>query len=75
METTTFRVRARLVGYKREDDSNIHLVIADPGRKGPTMIVEFPNAGCTLKAAGSARKAIAQARAALVAACGEPSGR
>ena len=39
------------------------------------MIVEFPNAGCTLKAAGPARKAMAQARAALVAACGEPSGR
>jgi hypothetical protein len=25
VETTTFRVRARLVGYKREEDSDIHL--------------------------------------------------
>jgi hypothetical protein len=75
VETTTFRVRARLVGYKREADSDIHLVIADPGRKKPTMIVEFPNAGCTTKAAGPARKSMAEARAALVAACGEPPGR
>jgi hypothetical protein len=43
-------------------------------RKG-TMIVEFPNAGCTLKAASAARKAMAQARAEFVAACGEPSRR
>jgi len=75
VETTTFRVRARLVGYKREDDSDIHLVIADPRRKAATMIVEFPNAGCTLNSAGTARRAMGQARAALVAACGEPSGR
>jgi hypothetical protein len=68
-------VRARLVGYKGEDDSDIHLVIADPRRKAATMIVEFPNAGCTTKAAGPARKSMAQARAALVAACGEAPGR
>jgi hypothetical protein len=75
VETTTFRVRARLVGYKREEDSDIHLVIADVGRKKSTMIVEFPNARCTLKAAGPSRQAMARARAALVAACGEPPGR
>jgi hypothetical protein len=75
VERTTYRVRARLVGYKREDDSDIHLVIADPRRKSATMIVEFPNNGCTSKAASAARKAMGQARGAFVAACGEPSGR
>jgi hypothetical protein len=42
VERTTYRVRARLVGYKREEDSDIHLVIADVRQKNATMIVEFP---------------------------------
>ena len=41
VETTTYRVHARLVEAKFEDDSDFHLVLADP-RTGGTMIVEFP---------------------------------
>src|SRR4029453_17368452 len=47
VERTTFRVRAKLVAMKLEDDSDIHLVIADPTRTGATMIAELPNAPCT----------------------------
>src|SRR5438093_627979 len=37
VETRTYRVRARLVAAKLEDDSDVHLVIADPATGG-TMI-------------------------------------
>src|SRR6187397_1056423 len=43
LETRTFRLRAALVEMKLEDDSDIHLVIADPRDPRLTMIVEFPN--------------------------------
>jgi hypothetical protein len=45
VETTVHRVRARLVEYKLEDDSDIHLVIRRLSGPG-TMIVEFPYRGC-----------------------------
>jgi hypothetical protein len=47
VETTTYRVRASLVEMKLEEDSDIHLVIAQPGRPSHTMIVEFPSYSCT----------------------------
>src|SRR2546425_742720 len=40
VETTTYRVRARVLAAKIEEDSDIHLVIADPATGG-TMIGEF----------------------------------
>jgi hypothetical protein len=46
VETSTYRVHARLVESRFEDDSDFHLVIADP-RTGGTMIVEFPASYCT----------------------------
>ncbi len=42
VETTTYRVRAALIGTKHEDDGDFHLVIADPRNLNQTMIVEFP---------------------------------
>jgi hypothetical protein len=73
VERTTFRVRAKLVEMKLEDDSDIHLVIADPRRTGATMIAELPNASCTAGATPRARAMMRQARNAFVAACGAPT--
>jgi hypothetical protein len=73
-EGTTFRVRAKLVEMKLEDDSDIHLVIADPKRTGATMIAEFPAASCSLGATPKARAKMRRARSALIGACGSPSG-
>ena len=72
LETRTFRVRAALVAMKLEDDSDIHLVIADPRDRRLTMIVEFPNASCTRGASRQARAKMRSARNHLVAACGSP---
>ena len=74
IEQTTYRVQASLVEMKLEDDSDIHLVIADPRSSGQTMIAEFPAATCTARATPKARTKMRQARSALVAACGAPSG-
>jgi len=67
VETTTYRVRARLVGSKFEEDSDFHLVIADP-RVGGSMIVEFPASDCL---GTRAHDRIVGARQALKEACGD----
>ena len=72
VERTTFRVHAKLVEMKLEDDSDIHLVIADPTRTGATMIAEFPAKACTVGATPTARMKMNRARNALIAACGAP---
>ena len=74
VERTTFRVRARLVEMKLEDDSDIHLVIADPTSTGATLIAEFPSKSCTAGATPKARTKMNQARNGLIAACGAPTG-
>jgi hypothetical protein len=71
VEVTTYRVRARLVAAKVEDDSDIHLVIADPA-SGATMIAELPAFPCTIGATAADRKLIQRARASFVRACGLP---
>jgi len=75
VETTTYRVPALLMSMKREGDSDIHLVIADP-EVGGSMIAEFPAAACTTGASSEARGLMKQARDAIVSACaGEPSAK
>jgi len=67
-ETTTYRVPAHLVSAKVEDDSDIHLVIADPATGG-TMIAEIPSPSCASGAPSWAKAAWTKARATL-ATCG-----
>jgi hypothetical protein len=73
VETRTYRVAALLLSAKIEADSDIHLVIAQPGHGSQTMIVEFPNPGCTPKASKSAKSSMKSARASFLRACGTPS--
>jgi hypothetical protein len=70
-ETTTYRVRARLVGERRQRDHDIHLVLADP-RTGQTMISEFPDPTCRGVVQSAQRTAMAAARSTLELACGPP---
>jgi hypothetical protein len=73
VETRTFRLRAALVEMKLEEDSDIHLVMADPRDSRLTMIAEFPAASCTAGASRQARSKMSRARAALVSSCGQPT--
>jgi hypothetical protein len=72
VETTTYRVHARMVESKLEEDSDFHLVIADP-RTGGTMIVEFSANYCTLTTKPVLRRRMQAARLAFIRACGFPS--
>src|SRR5204863_8793036 len=69
LETRTFTVQARLVGVKREEDSDYHLVIA---AGGASIIAEMPLVGCT--AGAQHRYAMSAARATLERAVGGPVG-
>jgi hypothetical protein len=74
VEKTLYRVTALLMSMKREkDDSDIHLVIADP-RVGGSMIVEFPASTCNQDATPAARKLMLDARKAFTNACGGEPG-
>jgi hypothetical protein len=72
VELTTYRIHARLVEFKSESDSDIHLVVADPSTGGQ-MIVEFPSSSCLSSTTASVKQKISTARNAFVAACGQPS--
>lgn len=66
-ETATYRVSGRLVGFKLEADSDIHVVIS--GTSETTMIVEIPDPSCI----GTVKHAeISQARADFIRAFGQP---
>jgi len=72
-EFSTYSVKVRLRSMKIEDDSDIHLVIADPTSATRTMIAELPNAGCIRDAGATSRRKMAAARVALLRSCG-PAG-
>jgi hypothetical protein len=69
-EFSTYKLKVRLRSMKIEDDSDIHLVVADPTSASHTMIVEFPNADCVRQANATSRGRMARARASLLRACG-----
>jgi len=65
-ELQVWRVTAQITKFKREGDSDIHLILFDAGTYG---IAEMPAAACVPKKA-RARKAIISARKKFEAACG-----
>jgi len=69
LETRVFGVQARLVGVKRESDSDYHLILSEGGA---TMIAEMPLTACTSGA--QHRYAMSTARAELERAVGGPVG-
>jgi len=72
-EVTVYSLTAQLVEFKMEDDRDIHLVVADPTDPSATMITEFPDADrCTGAVASAHAQEMRAARAALVAAFGQP---
>jgi hypothetical protein len=73
VETTTYRIRATLVQFAREDDRDIHLVVASPKDPAKTMIVEFPDITCPGARKSAKKTQMGKARSALIAACGAPS--
>jgi hypothetical protein len=71
-ELTVFKVTAVAMLAKREDDHDIHLVIANPDNPAETMIVEFPDVGCSGAADSAYKDNIKAARDEFDALYGEP---
>jgi hypothetical protein len=69
LETRVFGVQVRLVGVRRESDSDYHLILTEGGA---TMIAEMPLTGCTSGA--QHRYAMSTARSELERAVGGPVG-
>jgi len=69
LESRVFAVQARIVGVKREADSDYHLILSEGGA---TLIAEMPLTGCTSGA--QHRYAMTAARAELERAVGGPVG-
>lgn len=74
IETQTFRVPGRLVGFKLEDDQDIHIVIADLEDPAKTMIVEIPSPGCSGACASGHAQDFQVARMTLNGSFGQPTG-
>lgn len=70
-ERTTYRVEVRLVEMERAKDGGVVLIVIDPKTKGK-LSAEFPAATCTRRASAQHREQMSKARAALIAACGQP---
>jgi hypothetical protein len=75
VETTTYMVRARLLGMKREPNRDINLTVSPPNGRTKTMIVTFPSSRCGARASKTRRAEMRRAASRLIAACGEPTGR
>lgn len=73
IETTNYRVRARLIEAKTEDDGDIHLVIASLANRKRTMIVEFPSSECISRAPKRAQRLMRAAHRAFDRRCGSSS--
>lgn len=48
-EKQVYTVKAVLIGFKKEGDSDYHLVLADPVDRKKTMIAEIPSPTCVNK--------------------------
>jgi hypothetical protein len=74
VEKRVYRIRVRLLAFKQEADSDIHLAVADLHDPNASMIVEFPAPWCEQRA-GAAPALAARttaARTAFLKACGQP---
>ena len=71
VETTTFRVIARLLTAQSDRAGGVKLVVADPVTGG-SMVMTLPSFACTSAADPTMRIKIANARKTFLALCGSP---
>lgn len=72
-ERTTYRVKGKIVGWKLEDDRDLHLVLASATNTTKTMIVEVPDGTCRFACSSPSQPDFSAARQAVVNALGQPS--
>jgi hypothetical protein len=70
VETSVFRIDARLIAMKTERDGDVHLIVGDVDHADETLIAEFPATACTVGAPSPDRAAMFWARDWLRDSCG-----
>jgi hypothetical protein len=75
VETSVFRIDARLIAMKTERDGDVHLIVGDADGADATLIAEFPATACTGGAPSPDRTAMFWARDWLRDSCGIPTPR
>jgi len=75
IENQAYVVTAHLVGFKLEDDQDIHIVIADLDHPGETMIIEIPSTDCSGVCSSAHVAQIADARTWFESQFGAPHNR
>jgi hypothetical protein len=73
IEMQTFRVEALLVGFMREADRDIHMVLADPLDPSLTMVAEIPALSCTGVCNSVHAETLRQVREQFAGVYGEPT--
>ena len=71
-ERRQFKVPALVIGYKKEGDSDFHIVLADPDDRKATTIAEIPSADCV---PAQYREMFAQLQARFAADFGKPTAK
>ena len=66
IEMQTYKVRARLITYKPEEDGDLHIVIADVEDPSKTMIAEIPSTDCAGAYASGHVEEFRKARAVII---------
>lgn len=74
-ELHDFRVQGELLGFKLEDDGDIHAVIAEDGNRGATLIAEIPDPRCMQGAREAYIREVARTRLAFIKRFGIPPFR
>lgn len=66
IETQTYKVRGLFVGYKLEEDEDLHVVVADVADPSKTMIVEIPSPDCAGACTSGHAEGFRKARAVIM---------
>lgn len=74
-ERRMYHVYGELLGFKLEDDGDIHAIIAESGDRSATVIVEIPDPRCMYGAPAVRLRQVAQTRLAFVKRSGIPPYR
>jgi hypothetical protein len=75
IERTVYRVRAKLLGWMKEEDGDLHLVIASRASSSRTMIIEIPSSECELACSSKYMQRFRAAYGAVMTRLGAPSAR
>jgi hypothetical protein len=72
-ELKTFRITGRVIRFKREDDKDIHVVLAQTNSLDNTIVVEFANPVCADVCSSPELERIRQARQDFINKFGNPT--